>query len=174
MPTQAKQDQVAEISARLEDVNSVYVVDYRGLSVKKSEELRRALREADAEIKIYKNNLMKIALEQKEISGIEDILEGPTAFVFMNNDPVAPAKVLKEFAAENPVLEIKGGLGESGALSVEDIKAIADLPSQEELIAKLLGTLQNPLTQVVRVFNGPAQGLVTALHAIQDQKDSAA
>lgn len=173
MPTQAKQDQINEIAARLEQAAGMYVVDYRGLSVKKSEELRRALREADAEIKIYKNNLMKIALSQRDFDGIDEILAGPTAFVFLNDDPVAPAKALKTFAVENPLLEIKGGMNESGALSVEDIKAIADLPSHEELIAKLLGTIQNPLSKTVRVLNGPAQALVTALHAIKDQKDAA-
>lgn len=173
MPTDKKRDQVAEIEAKLAESAGVYAVNYRGLTVGESQELRVALREAGAEMRIFKNNLAKIALANRELPTLDEYLAGPTGFVFYETDPVAPAKALKEFAKENPELEIKGGLSDGHVVGVDEIKAIADLPSREELIAKLLGTLQNPLSQVVRVLNGPAESFARVVSAIADQKNAA-
>lgn len=170
MPTQLKVDRVAQIAEKLDQNAGLFVVNYSGLSVKQAEELRRNLRESNAELKIFKNNLVKIALADKGVEGLDDILVGPTACVFYAEDPVAPAKALKEFVADNPVLEVKGGYSDGTVVSAADVQAIADLPSREELIAKLLGTMQNPMAKTVRVLNGPMQAFVTALTAIQDQK----
>lgn len=172
MATQAKIDQVAEIKGLLESCKGFFVVNYRGLSVKETEELRRSLRAGGARMSVYKNNLVKRALESAELPEVEALV-GPTACVFFEEDPVAPAKALKEFAKTHPVLEIKGGLTEGQVVDVDQVKAIADLPSREELIAKLLGTLQNPLTQVVRVLNGPAESFARVVSAIADQKNAA-
>lgn len=173
LPTQGKIDAVAEIGEKFASSQGMLLVDYRGLSVKKAEELRRSLREAGSELKVYKNNLVKIVLEEQKVEGLDELLAGPTACVFIEGDPVAPAKAIKDFAKENPLLEIKGGYTSGNVLSVDQVIAIADLPSREELIAKLLGTLNNPVTKVVRVINGPATSLVTALKAIADQKEAA-
>lgn len=172
MPTQAKVDQVAEIKGLLETCQGFFVVNYRGLSVKDSQELRRTLRETGATMTVYKNNLVKRALADAELPEVE-YLVGPTACVFFETDPVAPAKALKEFAKTHPVLEIKGGLTEGSVVDELQVKAIADLPSREELIAKLLGTMQNPLSKIVRVLNGPAESFARVVQAIADQKDAA-
>lgn len=172
MPTQAKVNQVAEIQELLEANAGFFVVNYRGLSVKESQELRRNLRESSARMSVFKNNLVKRALSEKSLPDME-VLEGPTACVFYESDPVAPAKALKAFAKAHPVLEIKGGLTDGQVVTMDQVKAIADLPSQEELIAKLLGTLQNPATKIVRVLNGPAEAFARVVSAIADQKNAA-
>ena len=172
MPTQAKKDTVQEIKETLQESAGMFVVDYRGLSVKATQDLRRKLTESGANMRVLKNNLVKLALSEAELPEL-DVLTGPTAYIFFESDPVAPAKVLKEFAKENKQLEIKGGLSSGRVVDVDQIKAIADLPSHEELIAKLLGTIQNPLTKVVRVLNGPKQQLAQVIKAIADQKDAA-
>ncbi len=172
MPTQAKKDTVQEIKETLQESAGMFVVDYRGLSVKATQDLRRKLTESGANMRVLKNNLVKLALSEAELPEL-DVLTGPTAYIFFESDPVAPAKVLKEFAKENKQLEIKGGLSSGRVVDVDQIKAIADLPSHEELIAKLLGTIQNPLTKVVRVLNGPNQQLAQVIKAIADQKDAA-
>ena len=172
MPTQAKKDTVQEIKDTLQESAGMFVVDYRGLSVKATQDLRRKLTESGANMRVLKNNLVKLALSEAELPEL-DVLTGPTAYIFFESDPVAPAKVLKEFAKENKQLEIKGGLSSGRVVDVDQIKAIADLPSHEELIAKLLGTIQNPLTKVVRVLNGPNQQLAQVIKAIADQKDAA-
>ena len=172
MPTQAKKDTVQEITETLKESAGMFVVDYRGLSVKATQDLRRQLTESGASMKVLKNNLVKLALSEAELPEL-DVLAGPTAYIFFESDPVAPAKVLKEFAKSNKQLEIKGGLSSGRVVNVEQIQAIADLPSHEELIAKLLGTIQNPLTKVVRVINGPNQQLAQVIKAIADKKDAA-
>ena len=101
------------------------------------------------------------------------MLAGPSAFVFASGDPVASAKALKSFAKENDKLVIKGGILDGKAMNADQVKAIADLPSREELLAKLLRTLQNPMSGLVRVLNGPATGLAQALNQIAEKKNAA-
>ena len=172
MPTQAKIDQVAEIQELLKTNAGFFVVNYRGLSVKESQELRRSLRESGARMSVFKNNLVKRALSEESLPEV-DALVGPTACVFYETDPVSAAKALKSFAKTHPVLEIKGGLSDGQVVNEEQVKAIADLPSREELIAKLIGTLQNPATKIVRVLNGPAEAFARVVSAIADQKNAA-
>ncbi|MDO5043963.1 MAG: 50S ribosomal protein L10 [Coriobacteriia bacterium] len=172
MPTQGKVNTVAEISKALEESAGFFVIHYRGLSVKDSQDLRRSLTESGAHMKVYKNNLVRRALADANLPEM-DFLVGPSAYVFYGEDPVAPAKVLKKFAKELQFLEIRGGLADGQVVDVNQVKAIADLPSREELIAKLLGTLQNPLAKVVRVLNGPQQQFAQVVKAIADQKSAA-
>ncbi len=173
MPAQSKFDMVEKISSSLEASKGLFVIDYRGLSVKEAQELRRTLRENGAEMKVYKNNLVKIALEKADMPAIDDILVGPCACVFYENDPVDAAKAIKDTAKKLKKIEFLGGIADGQAVTADEAKAIADLPSREELIAKFVGCLSNPLSGVVRVLNGPATGLVTALHAVADQQDAA-
>lgn len=172
MPTQAKVSQVAEIQELLQSNAGFFVVNYRGLSVKQSESLRRKLREVGAQMTVYKNNLVRRALAEQNLPEV-DVLEGPTACVFYGEDPVAAAKTLKSFSREFPVLELKGGLTDGQVVDAVQVKAIADLPSREELLAKLLGTMQNPATKIVRVLNGPAEAFARVVSAIADQKNAA-
>lgn len=173
MPSQSKYDMVDKVAQSIDASNGVFVVDYRGLSVKETQTLRRQLREAGAEMKVYKNNIVKIALKNAEMPEIDELLVGPCAYVFYQNDPVETAKALKKAASSLGKLEFIGGIADGKAVSADEVKALADLPSREELIAKAIGCLANPMSGLVRVLNGPAQGLVTALHAVHDQKDAA-
>jgi large subunit ribosomal protein L10 len=166
MPNAAKVEVVTRIKDDLQASDAVWVVDYRGLTVKQTEELRGLVRAQNASLKVYKNSFTELALADLGMPSMNGILEGPSAFVFVSGDPVASAKVLKTFAKANDALSIKGGLLNGDVMSEEQVKAIADLPSREELIAKLLGTINNPLTGIVRVLNAVPQGLVTALDAV--------
>jgi large subunit ribosomal protein L10 len=170
MPTANKEARVVEIKERFGDAEAVLLIDYRGLSVKEMEELRRKTREVGGDVKIYKNSLAQIAIRELALPTMDAFLDGPTAFVFVANDPVAPAKALTVFAKEHQALELKGGLVQGRVIDQADVKALASLPSREELIAKLLGTMLNPLTGTVRVASGPARSFVTVLDAIAQQK----
>ena len=170
MPNVQKQEMLAKIKEDLDGVKAVWVVDYRGLTVKEIQALRGDIREADASMKVYKNTLMHIALDEMELPNLDAVLEGPSAFVFAGEDPVASAKALKDFAKKNQNLVIKGGMMDNDAAQVE---AIAALPSREELIAKLLGTISNPLVKTVRVLNGPMEAFARCVSAIADQKNAA-
>lgn len=170
MPNAEKTATLDRIRKDLSNADAVWVVDYRGLSVKQSEKLRAAVRAQGASLKVYKNSFTEIALRELGLPEMNDILEGPSAFVFVNGDPVGSAKALKVFAKENDKLQIKGGLLNKGLVSADQVKAIAELPSREELIAKLLGTLNNPLIGIARVINGPAEKFVRTLSAIAESK----
>ncbi|MDR1775273.1 MAG: 50S ribosomal protein L10 [Actinomycetes bacterium] len=173
MPAQSKLEVVAEIKDRFTDAGSVLLVDYRGLSVKAVSDLRRKIKDVDASMVVYKNTLTEIAMRELALPSMHALLEGPTAFVFTGADPVAPAKALADFAKENPALEMKGGLVQNQVIDADGLKALASLPSREELLAKLLGTISNPLRGLVTVLSGPARGLVTALDGLQQQKAAA-
>lgn len=173
MAKNSKQEVVVEIKERLDASEAVLLVDYRGLSVKALSELRKQLRDLDAHMTVYKNTLTEIALRELALPSLGDLLEGPTAFVFVEGDPVAPAKALTSFAKANKDLELKGALLGNSVLDKDGLVAVSKLPSREELIAKLLGTLQNPARGLVTVVSGPARGLVTALDALAGQKAAA-
>ncbi len=170
MPTDRKEELVVEIKERFNSAEAVIMIDYRGLSVKEMQQLRNRLREQGSEIKVYKNTLTEIAIRELALPNMDDYLAGPTAFVFIEGDAVAPAKALTAFAKEFQALELKGGYVQSQVVDADGVKAIASLPSREELIAKLLGTMQNPLTGTVRVLAGPARAFATVLDAIAKQK----
>lgn len=140
-----KQVQVQEITEKFQGAASVVVVDYRGLNVAQVTELRKQLREAGVEFKVYKNTLTRRAAEAAGLEGINDVLVGPNAIAFSNEDVVAPAKIINEFAKKNEALEIKAGIIEGTISSVEDVKALAELPSREGLLSMLLSVLQAPV-----------------------------
>jgi large subunit ribosomal protein L10 len=169
MPNKAKVELVGRIKEDLEAADAVWVVDYRGLTVKQEESLRLRIREQGAALKIYKNSFTERALADLEMPSLGPVLEGPSAFVFVSGDPVASAKVLKGFARENENLGIKGGLLNKEVVTDEQIKAIADLPSREELIAMFLGVCRSPLAGIVQVLNGPASKLVRTLGAVVEK-----
>lgn len=173
MPSVKNTESLAQIKEDLADVQAVWVVDYRGLTVKQSQTLRRSIREAGAVMKVYKNTLMQIALKESDMPEIDQVLSGPSAFVFADGDPVASAKAIRDFAKENEALVIKGGIMDGEFVDAEAVEKIAALPSREELIAKLLGSLQNPMSQIVRVLNGPAEAFARVVSAIADQKNAA-
>ena len=142
---EAKQAVVDEISSKLKSSVSVVVVDYRGLNVSQVTELRKQLREAGIDFKVYKNSMSRRAAEAAGLEGLNEHLVGPNAIAFSTEDVVAPAKILNDFAKKNDKLEIKAGVIEGNVASVEDVKALAELPSREGLLSMLLSVLQAPM-----------------------------
>lgn len=171
---QQREAQVAEIGEKIDRAQAAILVDYRGLNVDAMTKLRRSLRSAGVELKVYKNTLTRIALHARDQTGLDEALQGPTAIAFGYDDPVAPAKLLVEFAKEYDQLEFKAGLVDGRVIGVDDIKALAALPSREELIAKLVGSLSSPLRGLVNVLSGPPRNLVYVLEAIRKQKEEQA
>lgn len=151
---------VDEITDKLKASQSTVVVDYRGLTVSEVTELRKQLREAGVEFKVFKNSMVRRAAEAAELSGLVDSLTGPNAIAFSNEDVIAPAKILNDFAKKHEALEIKSGVIEGNVASAEEIKALAELPSREGLLSMLLSVLQAPM-----------RGLALAAKAVAEQKE---
>lgn len=148
MPTQKKADQIEEIAAKLKEAGACWFVDARGLTVKETQELRRNVRAAGGEMKVYKNTLAIRALAQLELPTCEDVLAGPTAFIFAGEDVAAPAKAANDIAKANENLEIKGGLMDGAQMSVEEVVKIASLPSRDQLIGQIACSLTAVASQL--------------------------
>ncbi|MCR4960933.1 MAG: 50S ribosomal protein L10 [Lachnospiraceae bacterium] len=148
---------VAEISEAIKDADSIVVVDYRGLTVAEDTQLRKALREAGVVYKVYKNTFITSAIKGTEFEGIGTYLEGPTAIAISKEDATAPARVIAKFAKTAEKLEVKGGIVEGTVYDAAGIAKISAIPSREELISKLLGSLQSPITNFARVMNQLAE-----------------
>lgn len=173
MPNTHNVEMLAKIKEELDGVSAVWVVDYRGLTVKDVQALRTSIREADASMKVYKNTLMHIALEESGLPTLDDLLEGPSAFVFAGSDVAAAAKAVKNFAKANKNLEIKGGLMEGKAVTAAEVEAIASLPSREELIAQIAGAISGVARGLAVTINGVPKGLAQVTKAVADQKTAA-
>ena len=152
-----KQPIVQEISEQIKDAQSVVLVDYRGLTVEQDTELRKQLREAGVSYKVYKNTLVSRAVEGTEFESLREVLEGPSAFAISTEDATAPARILAKFAKTAPNLEMKAGVVEGTFYDAEGIKAIASVPSREELLSKFLGSIQSPITNFARVIKQIAE-----------------
>lgn len=170
MPNLKNQATLEKIKADLTDVNAMWVVDFRGLSVKEAEALRGVVREADSTMKVYKNTLMHIALEEMELANLDAILEGPSAFIFSGEDVAASAKALKEFAKANKKLVIKGGMMEGAFVDAAQVEAIASLPSREQLLAQIAGAINGVARGLAVCVNGVPSGLARAIKAVSEQK----
>ena len=152
-----KQPIVKEISANIKDAQSVVLVDYRGLTVEQDTNLRKQLREAGITYKVYKNTMMNFAFKGTDFESLAPYLEGPSAIAISTTDATAPARVLCKFAKEAPKLEVKGGVVEGIAYDANGIANIAKIPSREELLSKLLGSIQSPIANFARVMNQLAE-----------------
>ena len=163
---EAKKQVVEEIKDKLSKSKSVAFASYNGLTVKEDTEMRRDFKKNGAEYKVYKNKLLLLALNELGINGAEEFLHGTTAVAFSYEDEVSGAKVLCETADKTQKLTVKFGLLNGNFVEGKEIEALAKLPSKEVLIAKLLGTLNAPISALARVLNAPMQGLAIALNAI--------
>lgn len=152
-----KQPIVQEISEQIKDAQCVVLVDYRGLTVEEDTQLRKQLREAGVAYKVYKNTLMNFAFKGTEFESLSDSLEGPNAIAISKDDATAPARVLAQFAKTAPALEIKAGVVEGNFYDTEAMKEISGIPSREELLSKLLGSIQSPITNFARVIKQIAE-----------------
>ncbi|WKY47199.1 50S ribosomal protein L10 [Eubacteriaceae bacterium ES3] len=167
-----KQVIVQEIADKFRNSQTAVLVDYRGLNVEEVTELRKKAREAGIDYKVYKNSMMRFAAKETGLEGLLDVMVGPTAVAFCETDPVAPAKLLSEFAKTHKALEIKAGMVDGKVLDVKGVEDLAELPPREVLVAKVLGGLNAPITGFVNVLNGNIRGLVVALNAIAEQKQA--
>ena len=165
-----KQPIVKAISEAVEGAASVVVVDYRGLTVTQDTELRRNLREAGVHYKVYKNTMVKRAIEGTEFQPLDAVLEGPNAFAISKDDATAPARVISEFAKKAPNLEIMAGIVEGKFYDADAMKAIAEIPSRDVLLSRLLGSLQSPVTNLARVLNQIAEKGGEAAPAAEEAK----
>ena len=152
-----KQPIVAEISEAIKDAQSVVLVDYRGLTVEQDTNLRKQLREAGVTYKVYKNTMMNFAFKGTDFEGLAPYLEGPSAVAISTTDATAPARILAKFAKDAKALEIKAGVVEGTVYDAKGMQAISQIPSREELLSKLLGSLQSPITNFARVMNQLAE-----------------
>ena len=152
-----KQPIVEEIKESLNDAKTVVLVDYRGLTVEQDTKLRKTLREAGVIYKVYKNTMVKLAIDGTDFDSIKEDLEGPTAVAVSKTDATAAARVLAKFAKENPALEIKSGIVEGTYYDAAGITKIATIPSREELLSKFLGSIQSPITNFARVIKQIAE-----------------
>ncbi len=152
-----KQPIVDEIKANIEGAKSVVLVDYRGLTVAQDTELRKSAREAGVTYKVYKNTMVKRAIEGTEFESLSDSLEGPTAVVISKEDATAPARIIANFAKKASKLEFKTGVVEGEFYDAKGLEAVSKIPSREELLSKLLGSLQSPITNFARVINQVAE-----------------
>ena len=173
--TAAKQAIVAELKEKLTGAKGAVLVNYRGLTITQNTKLRRQLREAGVDYRVVKNTMTRIAAQEAGLEGLDVYLEGPTAMAISTTDPVAPAKIITDFVKEHKlqVLEVKAGLVEGNVIDENGVKALASLPSREVLIAKMLGSMQSPITGLVNVLQGSIRNLVYALDAVRQQKESA-
>ena len=167
-----KEAVVEDIKEKLGKAQSVVLFDYRGLTVDEVTQLRNQMRKAGVEYKVIKNTMMTRAANELGITGTEELFKGPTAVAFGLADAAAPAKILVDFIKKVKKTEIKGGLLEGKVVNLDQIKYLAELPPKEVLIAKLLGTLNAPATNLVGVLNGLPRALVCALNAIREQKEA--
>ena len=152
-----KQPIVDEIKGHVAGASSVVLIDYRGVTVEEDTALRKALREAGVVYKVYKNTLMKRAFEGTDFAQLDAQLDGPTAVAFGIDDATAPARIINKFMKDAPALEFKGAVVEGTLYDVDGCKILANIPGREELISKLLGSLQSPITNFARVLNQIAE-----------------
>ncbi|WP_077304068.1 50S ribosomal protein L10 [Terribacillus halophilus] len=155
-----KKQVVTEIADKFQASQSTVIVDYRGLSVSEVTELRKQLREAGVDFKVYKNTMTRRATEVAGLTELDENLTGPTAIAFSNEDVIAPAKILNEFAKKHEALEIKAGVIQGNVASVEQVKELASLPNYEGLLSMLLSVLQ-----------APVRNFAYAAKAIAEQKE---
>ena len=168
-----KREVIDGIGGKMKAAKAMVFADYRGLTVEQDTELRSSLRKAGVEYKVVKNTLTRFAAKENGLEGLSNYLSGPTAMASSAGDPVAPAKIMSEYAKKFENLKIKVGVLEGKVIDPDGIKALADLPSREVLIAKVLGGFNAPLSGFVNVLNGNLRGLVVALNAIAEQKAKA-
>ena len=169
---EVKKQIVLDIKEKMEKAQGMVFYDYRGLTVAEVTELRNKFREAGVEYKVLKNSMIKRAAEMLEIEGLDEHLAGPTAVAFGFEDPVAPAKVLVEYTKKLKKTEIKTGVLDNRVIGLDEINNLAELPSREQLLGMLAGTLNAPITGFARSLSGIISKVGYALNAVKEQKEA--
>lgn len=177
MPAKIKYEQVELLKDKLEKSSAVFVGEYRGMTVAQSTRLRAMVREVNGELKVAKNTLFSIAMKEAGMEALPDSMStGPNIYALCYGDPVAVAKVLKDYAAEKTqkAFVLKGGLLGKSLLNAQQLQALADLPSKDVLVGQVVRTIAAPLTGLVTVLSGTMRGLVTCLSQVKEQKEKVA
>ena len=169
MNKEQKAAAVEEIAERLSETDTIFAVDYRGISVTEAAELRSSLREADATFRVAKNRLAKRAAEQAGTAELQELLDGPIALAFVKGDAVVAAKAISTFARQHDVLEYRGGLMDGDPLDPEQFGAIARLPALDVLHGQLVGVTASPLTGLTRGLASMLSGLAVAMGEIAEK-----
>lgn len=151
-----KQAVIDEIKEKLEKAQSAVVIDYIGITVEQADAMRKKLRESNVDYTVYKNTLMNRAVEGTKYEPLKEVLSGPSAFAFSYDDAIAPARVLSGIIKEYKKMEFKAGVIEGTFYNADGVKAIAGLPSRDELIAKFMGSIQSPVSKFVRTLQAVA------------------
>ena len=170
MPTTQKIAMVDQLTSMFTDSKALVFADFTGIDVASVSELRSQLREASVEYQVVKNRLAKRAVEAAGMSGLNEFLEGPTAIAAAQEDPLAPAQILQKFVDNGGKIVIKTGFLDGQVLSPDQVKALASLPSREELLSKTVGTIQAPLSGLASVLNALLANLVGVISAIEKQQ----
>lgn len=166
-----KAGKVAELKDLLSSSKGAVLVDYCGLTVAEDTELRSKMREAGVKYMVAKNTFIRIAAKEAGIEGLDAYLEHNTAVAFSAEDPVAPAKILNDFSKDHKALEIKAGILDGKVIALDEVKALAELPSREELLAKLVGSMQAPISGLVNVLQGTIRNFVYTLEDVRQKKE---
>ena len=169
---QTKERLVADYSEGFATATNAFILGFRGISVPQADELRAKVRQSGARYQVVKNRLALIAMKDTQMEELREHFEGPTAVAFHNDDAVGLAKILTDFAKDADVIEFRAGLVDGAPVGAADIRAIAELPSRDELIAKLLFLLQSPITRVVRGLGAITRDFAVVLDQIRQQKES--
>lgn len=167
-----KAELIEEVSAQVANAQSLVIAEYRGIDVAAVTVLRKTARESGVYLRVIKNTLVRRALADSQFEGISDQLTGPLIYA-ISEDPVSAAKTLSDFAKTNPNIILKGGSLPNKVLDENGVKALATMPSRDELLSKLLGTMQAPITQFVRTLNEVPTKFVRGLAAVRDEKQDA-
>ncbi|MBN98929.1 MAG: 50S ribosomal protein L10 [Gemmatimonadetes bacterium] len=170
MPTTQKIAMVDQLTSMFTDSKALVFADFTGIDVASVSELRNQLREASVDYQVVKNRLAKKAVEAAGMSGLDGFLEGPTAIAAAREDPLAPAQILQKFVDNGGKIVIKTGFLDGQVLSPDQVKALASLPSREELLSKTVGTIQAPLSGLASVLNALLANLVGVISAIEKQQ----
>lgn len=174
MATKAfKDNKVKMINEIISKAKVAIVSDYKGLSVEEITDLRRRLQAEKGDFAVIKNTLAKIAIKGTEFEKLEEFLTGPSAIALGFEDQVSPAKILTKFIKEKKKTEIKGGVLDGASLTSAEVKELSNIPSREELYAKMLGSINSPAQGIANTVNGVARALVVAMDAVRQQKENA-
>ena len=168
-----KKKAVSELAEKLRSASGGVLVDYKGITVEQDTQLRAEMRKAEVEYLVVKNTLTRFAVKECGYEDLLPVLEKMTAVAVSKNDPVAPAKILKSYADKIETFNIKAGFVEGKVIDAAEVNTLETLPSKETLIAKVMGSLNSPITGLVNVLNGNIRGLACVLQAIHDKKAEA-
>ncbi len=170
MPNKKNIEEVKELSKTLSKATAVYFTEYHGLSVSDMTKLRSEFFKVEVDYRVAKNTLIKLAAKENDISGIDDLLKGSTAMAISYDEPVSPAKVIKEFNKNNNLPTVKGILFEGEFMPGNQFSKLAELPSKDELLGQLIGLLNSPMRKLVSTLNAPAQDLIGVLSNLNEKK----